>query len=96
MKKKLVLPIIVISLTILNMVFTPKPNSSNRSEITLEMIKASADENSEDDVPDPDPYPIPFKNTPPDWNLLDYSPMHESIETGWYCIEMSLSICRNL
>lgn len=69
MKKKIVITIFVLLVTISNFCFSPKMNPCEKSEITLEITKVIADETGEDNSPFTESDSVPYKIVSSKWSL---------------------------
>ena len=68
--KKIIIPIFFIAVLVLNM-FIPERSSSKTNTLSLELVQARADENSEEE--NPDPIDIVYPNSePPSSGLFNY------------------------
>lgn len=75
MKKKLVIFTFFIVLLIGSFCLSSGLSGSGNSQLTLELIKASAYESGETDLPNPDP-PDPYRIIPPDGSISELSDYH--------------------
>lgn len=67
--KKVLFFILVVVLFISNISLNTTCVATNQSQLSLEMLKAKADDSTENLPPDPTDYPVPYSMFPKDWSF---------------------------